>query len=500
MKTLLIALLLHGIVVLHAFDTCSSHRCEHSCKNRCGDKLDKSYSCQCNVHCERFGDCCDDYSICSYIDPHLNEVTHDDGPDTDYKLHKTDKNNDKSDTSCQGRCGGRFNKKDPCHCNRKCEKFENCCSDYNKVCGGGASNKVVGGNSESKHQTDTDSKLHKTDKNNDKSDTSCQGRCGGRFNKKDPCHCNRKCEKFENCCNDYNKVCGGGASNKVVGGNCESKHQTGNDISKDEIKALSEILYKADVNKAAESDITLHKQEMSQNTKEKEDLCDKPLYQFVNENIFERPTYKAFIALLDNYNRKTGTDETFTEKEIEEQDIFFQEIMKTNVMKELFTFFHKKGMYSKEQEFVDDLKKMWFGLYSRSSGEQDSCGFEHVFVGEVKKGKVSGFHSWICFYLLEKKGMINYHSHNYDGPWTNYPDVLGKQFNWEGFHKEVGTQIIGSSPEFDFAVYSLCFISRPGKKCTISMGGHEIAIQTYEWTKTSYNNGKKYIATAYATF
>ncbi|XP_069614796.1 uridylate-specific endoribonuclease isoform X3 [Ranitomeya imitator] len=427
MKTLLIALLLHGIVVLHAFDTCSSHRCEHSCKNRCGDKLDKSYSCQCNVHCERFGDCCDDYSICSYIDPHLNEVTHDDGPDTD-------------------------------------------------------------------------SKLHKTDKNNDKSDTSCQGRCGGRFNKKDPCHCNRKCEKFENCCNDYNKVCGGGASNKVVGGNCESKHQTGNDISKDEIKALSEILYKADVNKAAESDITLHKQEMSQNTKEKEDLCDKPLYQFVNENIFERPTYKAFIALLDNYNRKTGTDETFTEKEIEEQDIFFQEIMKTNVMKELFTFFHKKGMYSKEQEFVDDLKKMWFGLYSRSSGEQDSCGFEHVFVGEVKKGKVSGFHSWICFYLLEKKGMINYHSHNYDGPWTNYPDVLGKQFNWEGFHKEVGTQIIGSSPEFDFAVYSLCFISRPGKKCTISMGGHEIAIQTYEWTKTSYNNGKKYIATAYATF
>ncbi|XP_077154015.1 uridylate-specific endoribonuclease isoform X2 [Ranitomeya variabilis] len=385
MKTLLIALLLHGIVVLHAFDTCSSHKCEHSCKN----------------HCERFGDCCDDYSICSYIDPQLNEVTHDDGPDTDSKLHKTHKNNDKSDIDPQ----------------------------LNEVT----------------HDDgpDTDSKLHKTHKNNDKS---------------------------------------------------------GNDISKDEIKAVSEILYKSDVNKAAESDITLNKQEMSQNTREKEDLCDKPLYQFVNENIFKRPTYKAFIALLDNYDRKTGTDETFTEKEIEEHDKFFQEILKTKVMKELFAFFHKKGMYSKEQEFVDDLKKMWFGLYSRSSGEQDSSGFEHVFVGEVKKGKVSGFHSWIRFYLLEKKGMIDYHSHNYDGPWTNYPDVLGKQFNWEGFHKEVGTQIIGSSPEFDFALYSLCFISRPGKKCTISMGGHEIAIQTYEWTKTSYNNCKKYIATAYCTF
>ncbi|KAM4046022.1 uridylate-specific endoribonuclease [Anomaloglossus baeobatrachus] len=427
MKTLLIALLLPVIAVIQAFDTCSSDKCKNSCKNRCGDKPDKSYSCHCNVHCERFGDCCDDYSICSYIDPELNEVTHHDSPDANSKLHKAH-SKDKSDSSCQGRCGERFNKRNPCHCNRKCEKHDNCCGDYNNLCGGGAT------------------------------------------------------------------------SNNGGGGQGKSKHQTGADISKDEIKAVSEILYQSDENKAAESDITLNKQEMAQNTKHKEDLCDKPLYQHVNEDIFKKPTYKAFIALLNNYDRKTGTDETCTDEETEEQDKFLQEIQKTKVIKELYNFFHKKGLYKQEQEFVDDLKNMWFGLYSRSSGEQDSSGFEHVFVGEVKKGKVSGFHSWIRFSLLEKKGMIDYHSHNYDGPWTTYPDVLGKQFNWEGFHKEVGTQLIGSSPEFDFAIYTLCFISRPGKKCTISMGGHEIDIQTYEWTKSYYNNGKKYIATAYPTF
>lgn len=39
--------------------------------------------------------------------------------------------------------------------------------------------------------------------------------------------------------------------------------------------------------------------------------------------------------------------------------------------------------YSSEQEFVTDLKNMWFGLYSRGNEEEDSSGFEHVFSGGI---------------------------------------------------------------------------------------------------------------------
>lgn len=40
---------------------------------------------------------------------------------------------------------------------------------------------------------------------------------------------------------------------------------------------------------------------------------------------------------------------------------------------------------------------------------EDSCGFEHVFVGETKYGQeIMGLHNWVQFYLQEKHGNIDY--------------------------------------------------------------------------------------------
>ncbi|XP_068171038.1 uridylate-specific endoribonuclease A isoform X1 [Antennarius striatus] len=359
--------------------------------------------------------------------------------------------------SCEGRCGYGTDNNFSCQCNPSCERFKDCCSDYSELCKSGS--------------------------------TSCKGRCGETYNSDNKCHCNSKCAQHYNCCSDYAELCdsdGGGG---------------GSVITDAEIKALSELLYILDSNKASASELVIDPQALvpDSQTSSQMDLSPHRLFQYLNEEVlFSRPTYTAFLAVLDNYNRMTGQTEEFTPQQLVEQDVFLKETMSnTELGRELFAFLHTKSIYASEVEFIQDLKMMWFGLYSRNNNKMDSSGFEHIFAGEIKKGKVSGFHNWIQFYILEKNEQMNYFSHSFNGPWTTYPDVLGMQFMWDGYFKQVGSAIIGCSPEFDFALYSLCYITRPGKQCHLSLGGKELIIQTYTWNNSSYGDGKKFIGSAF---
>ena len=108
------------------------------------------------------------------------------------------------------------------------------------------------------------------------------------------------------------------------------------------------------------------------------------------------------------------------------------------------------------------LHKIWFDLYRRE-GSRDSSGFEHVFVGEVKDGDVSGFHNWIQFYLEEKRGNLDYRGYikprsRNDALADSNDHLLTLQFSWNGVEKFVSSSFIGVSPEFEFALYTMCFL------------------------------------------
>lgn len=185
------------------------------------------------------------------------------------------------------------------------------------------------------------------------------------------------------------------------------------------------------------------------------DFADDPLFRFVDEKVFHKPTYKAFVALLDNYFADTGETEVVTREELDENKKFFTLIMDTAVMQYVhqYLLLTRKTSKSDVKEFVKELDKLWFGLYSRKA-KNDSSGFEHVFIGEVKDGtEITGFHNWIRIYMEEKANQFNYMGFikpKKRGLGHDYPDdneqVISMQFEWRGAKKSVSTSMIGTSP------------------------------------------------------
>ncbi len=199
----------------------------------------------------------------------------------------------------------------------------------------------------------------------------------------------------------------------------------------------------------------------------KDDTAEDPLFTYVDTNALKRPTYALFIALLDNYKASTGNVENVCDSEREEIGNFLKAIMQSAPMQFCHKYLLAKGAEDVPRDpsdFIKLLHKIWFELYNRKRGdEKDSSGFEHVFVGEMKDDSVSGFHNWIQFYLEEKKGALDYRGYikprDYSEAESNSDDhVLTLQFRWNGIEKFVGTSFIGVSPEFEFAVYTTCFL------------------------------------------
>lgn len=64
-----------------------------------------------------------------------------------------------------------------------------------------------------------------------------------------------------------------------------------------------------------------------------------------------------------------------------------------------------RGDHISQKNFLRDT---WFTIYSRGGGKMGSCGFEHVFLNEIKNNEISGLHNWIYFNEQEKAQNLDY--------------------------------------------------------------------------------------------
>lgn len=70
--------------------------------------------------------------------------------------------------------------------------------------------------------------------------------------------------------------------------------------------------------------------------------------------------------------------------------------------------------------------------------------------------------------------------------------ILETYFTY-GNKRKMSTIFIGTTPELEVALYTLCFFARPNKRCNVSFTKLKFSIQTY----VLHSNNKKFVASAF---
>lgn len=219
----------------------------------------------------------------------------------------------------------------------------------------------------------------------------------------------------------------------------------------------------------------------------KGDFARNHLFAWVDEDkLFAKETFKTFRDLLDNYELDVTEEEKVTWEERRENWDFLRAIMKTKVMQEAQRFLAAKGVAPKDDDkFMQMLHDIWFRLYSRKGGRgQNSCSFEHVFVGEGRGDELIGLHNWVQFYLQEKAGNVNYRG--FFRRETVRDDevvrLIAMQFDWRGQKsKPMCSCFIGSSPEFEIAAYTLCLLLDRDGRMDCKIGEYEVELTVHSF-------------------
>uniref|UniRef100_A0A3P8SBG8 Uridylate-specific endoribonuclease n=1 Tax=Amphiprion percula TaxID=161767 RepID=A0A3P8SBG8_AMPPE len=245
-----------------------------------------------------------------------------------------------------------------------------------------------------------------------------------------------------------------------------------------ELSNIFNELWRLDVNRMTPGiDYTISVQDragfVSQGSHVVHDHASQPLFSNVNENkLSNTTTFSRFMRILDNYERSTGVTERVTTEELTEINLFLDAVLETQVMKRAHQYLVSKGKSSSDLRlFKNQLNLIWFHLYHRQRNTGlDSCGFEHVFVGETKSGaEIIGFHNWVQFYLQEKNRNLDYKG--YKAREHDLPDhddhILNLQFSWHGVVKPVGSAFIGTSPEFEMALFTIIFLMNTERSTTV---------------------------------
>ncbi|KIH54562.1 endoribonuclease XendoU [Ancylostoma duodenale] len=210
-------------------------------------------------------------------------------------------------------------------------------------------------------------------------------------------------------------------------------------------KDLVNKMRAADVDKAGPNDYRL---DWGNKVTGTSDNSKNGLFVYVNETLYQRPVYANFIAVI-------------------QKNLFTADVCKTEA-----------SMSGFRKSQIQLLFDTWTStqVFNLAFQFLKGNGFEHVFLGEWRDQIVDGQHSWVRYYNLQKADKINYH-----GYYSYVVNLTGTfQYTWESQLKKIGGFLIGTSPAFDFSLFTVCVLTYPGEAaCRYSIDGHPLAVTSF---------------------
>ncbi|KAK0159567.1 hypothetical protein PV327_010663 [Microctonus hyperodae] len=250
----------------------------------------------------------------------------------------------------------------------------------------------------------------------------------------------------------------------------------GRDTFKREIEQLSEELLTKDSNNLFKH-ITMKLQGQKIDGSITDDAPDNLLT--VNDAAWEMPIIKAVLALYDNYELDAKTKEIVSDEEREEESRFINAIVDTEVMKRTMNFLMDKGYISDDvYEFKNALKRIWFTQFKRSENDAGSSGFETVFLAEKIDSEIIGLHNWIYYAKKEADKQLNYLGYIQHTSLGDKGAMVKVRSRLNDTPQDVTTLFVGTSPELEMSLYTMCFYISPNYPCPIKLAGNEFIIST----------------------
>ncbi|XP_043518178.1 poly(U)-specific endoribonuclease homolog isoform X3 [Frieseomelitta varia] len=247
-------------------------------------------------------------------------------------------------------------------------------------------------------------------------------------------------------------------------------------ISDDELSKISEELFAKNSHNMYKY-IKMNLQTRVTSSNITTDEATEPLFE-VDPELLDYPSIYITRSLYDNYGHDSRKKLNRTLEIRKEENLLIDIFLNTNEMSRAMQWLADHGFIDPDDfERKDVLRRIWFTVFSGST-----CGFERVFASENYGTAIIGVQDWIYFEYQESLKRIDYMGYIDKLDLGSTASLIKLNFQMDGIVRPNATIFVGTLPELEMALYTICFYARPNNLCPVSLGGTKFNIYTHSFT------------------